>query len=64
MSQTPGEIALEHNRCPRCGAWPGQKCRTRTGGIATSIHQPRVRPVIQAWAAGHEEGQKDPRRTP
>ena len=46
-------------RCERCGAEPGEWCRTTSGRRAQYIHAPRLDPVWSvmqwAWSLGERE---------
>lgn len=57
---TPGELAVEHTRCPYCRAAPGASCVTRAGRAAP-VHASRVEPILRAWAAGYTEGGREAR---
>lgn len=55
------EKAIRWIPCTKCGAKPGQRCRTRSGnryGGSWFVHESRVRPFVQEWQAGFEFGRR------
>lgn len=45
--------------CPYCGADPGERCVTVSGGRATYPHGARSQVVMTIWSDGFHEGQED-----
>lgn len=50
--------AVAHVICPRCGAKPGQSCRT-SGGHPSRAHSVRSRPLYAVWRDGYAYGSTD-----
>lgn len=50
------ESAVRLLPCGRCGAAPGEWCRTSSGRYADYLHACRERPVREGWSAGFREG--------
>ena len=49
-------LAVQLTVCPRCGARPGQMCRTARGLLSQYPHSPRTDVAYKAWSMGHDAG--------
>lgn len=58
MSSRLDEYALMI-ACPYCGAAPTLWCTTKSGAVATHLHDSRQEPARLAWVDGFREGQED-----
>lgn len=57
---TPGTAALDL-ACPFCDAHAGFPCVTASGRRAP-VHMDRMQPLLDAFAAGYEDGRAEQRR--
>jgi hypothetical protein len=53
------QIAIENITCARCGAEPGKKCTTITGGRGRYAHVDRTYAAQRAWWEGFADGCTD-----